>query len=132
MNIHISKVKNQFKLLYNKKIKHNVFSLRSGGSVTWIVNCQVCSLILSECHEPQAMWKKRYNVFVTWPRNRNVIWLCVWWSLNLSTHPNKFGGHMRCGWGNMTFWIITWLQARRVTRPFGWGPLILGQHPAKF
>ena len=38
VGIQISKVKNQFKLLCTKKIRHNVFNLSSGGSVTWIVN----------------------------------------------------------------------------------------------
>ena len=32
--IQISKAKKQFKLLRNKKIRHNVFNFSSGGSVT--------------------------------------------------------------------------------------------------
>ena len=35
--IQLSEVKNQFKLLCTKKIRYNVLSLSSGGSVTQIV-----------------------------------------------------------------------------------------------
>ena len=107
VGIQISKVKNQFKLLCTKKIRHNVFNLSSGGSVTWIVN--FLSDVLSSLANPtdhrqcESENKSENEVFVTWPRNRSVIWLCARRPLNLSTHPAKFRGHRPCGWGNMTF-----------------------------
>ena len=49
--IQISKVKNQPEFPCIKKIRHNVFSLSSGGSVTWILNfTKWCSLIVSQSY----------------------------------------------------------------------------------
>ena len=79
VGIQISKVKNQFKLLCTKKIRHNVFNLSSGGSVTWIVN--FLSDVLSSLANPtdhrqcESENKSENEVFVTWPQNRSVIWL---------------------------------------------------------
>ena len=47
--------------------------------------------------------KSENEVFVTWPWNRSVIWLCARQPVNLNTHPAKFGDHRTCGWGNTTF-----------------------------
>lgn len=49
------------------------------------------------------MWKWRYNVFVSWTQNRNVIWLYAWKPLILITHTAKFGGHRPCDWENLVF-----------------------------
>ena len=93
--------------LYFKKIRHNFFNLSSGGNVTWIVN--FLSDVLSSLANPtdhmqcESEEKSESEVFVTWPWNRSVIWLCARRSLNLSTYPAKFEGHRTCGWGNITF-----------------------------
>ena len=107
VGIQISKVKNQLELLCTKKIRHNVFNLSSGGSVTWIVN--FLSDILSSLANPteykqcESEDKSANEVFVTWPQNRSIICLCARRLLNLSTHPAKLGGHRTCGWGNIMF-----------------------------
>ena len=90
-----------------KKIRHNFFNLSSGGSVTWIVN--FLNDVLSSLANPkddrqcESEDKNENEVFVTWPQNKSVIWLCARRPLNLSTYPAKFGGHRTCGWGNITF-----------------------------
>ena len=108
VGIKISEVKNQFELLCTKKKKrHKFFNLSSGGCVTWIVI--FLSDVLSSLANPtdhrqcESEDKSENEVSVTWPRNRSVIWLCARRSLDVSTHPAKYGGHRTCGWGNITF-----------------------------
>ena len=85
------------------------------------MNCKFLSDVLSSLANPtdhrqcESEDKSENKLFVTWPRNRTVIWLCARWPLNLSTHPAKFGGHRPCGWGNMMFWnchVTTELKCR--------------------
>ena len=77
------------------------------------------------------MWKWRYNVFVTWPRNRSVIWLYAWWPLNLSTRSTEFGGYGPCGWGNMTFLNCHVTTGSACYVNFWVGPVILSQTPCQ-
>ena len=135
VGIQISKVKNQLELLCTKKIRHNVFNLSSGGSVTWIVN--FLSDVLSSLANPtdhrqcESEDKSENEVFVTWPRNRSVMWLCTRQHLNLSTHPAKFGGHRTCGWGNIAFSNCHVTTELKCLMTF-WDPFMMSKHATKF
>ena len=50
-------------------------------------------------------------LFVAWPYDQIVAWLCRWGSLILSYQPAQFGGHMHCDNGNAFFicHVTTWL-----------------------
>ena len=80
------------------------------------MNCKFLSDVLStssnhtDDSQCKSEDKSENKVFVTWPRNRSVIWLCASRLLNLSTHPAKFWGNRPWGWGNMTFSNVMWLQ----------------------
>ena len=135
MGIQISEVKKQFHLLGTKKNRHNFFNLLSGESVTWIVNFlkDVLSSLANSTDDRQCESedKSENEVFVMWPRNRSVIWLCARRPLNLSTCPAKFGSHRTCGWGNIMFsncHVTTELKCH-VTF---WGPFMMCKNPAKF
>ena len=48
-----------------------------------------------------------------WSRDRRVTWLCWLWSLSLTHHSAKSGGHKSCGSGDM---IYSHLYVRRRAR----------------
>ena len=41
--------------------------------------------------------KSENEVFVTWPQNRSVVWICTRQPVKLNTHPAKLGDHRTCG-----------------------------------
>ena len=85
VGIQISKVKNQLELLCTKKNGHNVFNLSSGGSVMWSVSflSDVLSFLANLTEHRQCESEDKSEVFVTWPQNRSVVWLCTRRILNL-------------------------------------------------
>ena len=101
------------------------------------MNCKFLSDVLStssnhtDDSQCKSEDKSENKVFVTWPRNRSVIWLCASRLLNLSTHPAKFWGNRPWGWGNMTFSNVMWLQNWSVTWLF-WDLFMLSKYPVTF
>ena len=71
-------------------------------------------------------------LFVTWPLDRCVTWLCGWGLLILSHHPAKFRVHRLCESEDKAVFICHVTTISNVTWLCGWGPLILSHRPTMF